>query len=182
MQPAAFSASAAAAGEPCAGRARLLPGSQSCRHTRFEAPARALGRGLLLTVSRSLKSLAGRDAFFGAAELAGTDLESSASLSPSPARAGGPEGRELGWEIPRQAVGRGGGKRSVDRNHPAPTAGPGGAEVTQEHAHNPAGPVGELAKSGPVTASCLPSGDTSTWISSGQHGSRQVRDTSQMLR
>lgn len=69
---------------------------------RFEAPARALGRGLLLAVSRSRKSLAGRDAFFGAAELAGTDLERSSRLSPSPASAGGPEGRELGWEIPGQ--------------------------------------------------------------------------------
>lgn len=57
---------------------------------------------MLLAVSRSRKSLAGRDAFFGAAELAGTDLERSSRLSPSPASAEGPEGRELGWEIPGQ--------------------------------------------------------------------------------
>lgn len=74
---------------------------------RFEAPARALGRGLLLAVSRSRKSLAGRDAFFGAAELAGTDLESSGRLSPSPASAGGSGGKGAGLGNPRTGVPRG---------------------------------------------------------------------------
>lgn len=74
---------------------------------RFEAPARALGRGLLLAVSRSRKSLAGRDAFFGAAELAGTDLERSSRLSPSPASAGGSGGKGAGLGNPRAGVPRG---------------------------------------------------------------------------